>query len=89
MEYLFASGRIVDFIFLMVMLEAALLAVLHGWFAKGPGLYRMLPSLLAGLCLMIALRLALTGAAWGEIAAALVASLVAHLADLLNRWRSS
>jgi hypothetical protein len=44
-------------------------------------------NLLAGACLLMALRSALSGSGWAWIAAWLFAALVAHLADLARRWR--
>ncbi len=44
-------------------------------------------NLLAGGCLLLALRFALTGAAWWIVAACLAGSLLAHLLDLKQRWR--
>lgn len=87
MQGLFASGRIIDLILLAVAVEAAALAVLRGWWGLGPGLMRVLANLIAGVCLMVAVRLALVGAPWQETAAALFAALIAHLADLMGRWR--
>ncbi len=86
MQSLFASGRIIDVILVAVALEAAVLAVLRSRFGIGPGLIRMLANLIAGICLMVAVRLALVYAPWTEIAAALLAALIAHLADLTGRW---
>ncbi len=87
MQSLFASGRIVDLILLAVVVEAVALALLRSKFGIGPGLVRMLANLIAGVCLMVAVRLALTGEPWNQVAAALLAALIAHLADLAGRWR--
>jgi hypothetical protein len=86
MQSLFASGRIVDVILAVVALESVVLVLLRTWFGSGPGLVQLIPNLLAGVCLMVALRLALVGEPWPEIATALGAALVAHLADLASRW---
>jgi len=44
-------------------------------------------NLLAGGCLLLALRFALIAAAWWMVAACLAGSLVAHVLDLRQRWR--
>lgn len=86
MEALFASGRIVDLILALVALEAAALWAWGRWRASGlPGFPDLLPNLLAGACLLVALRGALAGAPWPWIAAPLALSLLAHLADLRRR----
>jgi len=78
------SGRIVDLILLLVVLEALGLA----WWLRGRGgILPLLPNLAAGACLLLALRAALVGAGWPWIAAPLAASLAAHLADLGTRLR--
>lgn len=76
---LFASGRIVDAILLLVAAEAALVAVLPG--RLGPRA-PLLAGLAAGAGLMLALRAALIGAPWPWIAAALAAAFAAHLAEM-------
>ncbi|TXI24478.1 MAG: hypothetical protein E6Q67_02590 [Roseateles sp.] len=52
--------------------------------ARRPGL---VPNLLAGICLALALRLGLAGAGAAWIAACLAASGVCHVFDLRARWR--
>ena len=47
----------------------------------------MLAFLLAGACLLLALRAALVGASWPWVAAPLAGAFAAHLADLGLRWR--
>jgi hypothetical protein len=46
-----------------------------------------LAFLLAGACLMLALRAALVGASWEWVAAPMAGAGVAHLLDLRLRWR--
>ncbi len=76
---LFASGRIVDAVLALTVLEGLLLL----WRGRAD----LMATLLAGLALLAALRLALAGAAWPWLALALLAALAAHLADLARRWR--
>jgi hypothetical protein len=87
MAELLLSGRLIDIILLLVALE---IVFLHSLRSRGaPALATLLPNLLAGACLLLALRLALGQASWVWLALALAASLVAHLLDLRQRWRSS
>jgi hypothetical protein len=48
---------------------------------------RLAGNLLAGGCLLLAVRFALTGGQWWQGALCLLGSLVAHLLDLRQRWR--
>jgi hypothetical protein len=86
---LFASGRVIDLILLAMVLEG--LALIAWSYRNGrAALCRaLLPTLLAGAGLMLALRGALAGAWWGWIMLCLAASLLAHLADLRSRFASS
>jgi hypothetical protein len=87
MDALFASGRIVDAILVLVAAEALLLA----WLARSRGLARapLLANLASGAALMLALRAALTGAVWPVVAGWMLAGLLAHLADLTLRLRAA
>ena len=86
MAGMFASGRIVDAVIALMLLEALLLAWLHRRHRRGPAPSVLLPNFAAGLFLLLALRGALVEAEWTWIAASLGAALVAHLADLARRW---
>ncbi|MGU3665867.1 hypothetical protein ACLBX9_16935 [Methylobacterium sp. A49B] len=87
MEALFASGRIVDVILLLVAGEALVLA----WLGRrgGPPLPSLLANLASGAALMLALRAALVGAGWTAVAGWMLAGLVAHLVDLVLRFRAA
>lgn len=87
MEALFASGRVVDLILLMVAAEVLCVLVWRQWARRG-GLApaELIRLLLPGVCLLAALRGALVGAWWGWIAAWLLAALAAHVGDLARRW---
>lgn len=78
------SGRIVDLILLLVALEALWLA---WWLRRRGGVLRLLPNLVAGACLLLALRAGLTGAGGAWLGAALLCAFAAHLADLAIRLR--
>jgi hypothetical protein len=87
MSALFASGHIVDAILVLVVLEAALLAVWHRRTGRGVRPAALAANLCSGGALLLAVRAALVGAWWGWVGAALLAALVAHLVDLRARWR--
>ncbi|MCX7891285.1 MAG: hypothetical protein N2544_02800 [Burkholderiales bacterium] len=87
MAELFATGRIVDLILALMMLEAVALYAWRRLAGRGPTVLDLLPNFLAGGLLLFALRGALTGAGWRWIAACLAAALAAHSADLYRRWR--
>lgn len=86
MSELLLSGRLIDIILLLVALEILLLRSLRS--RGAPPVLALLPNLLAGASLLLALRLALGQASWVWLALALTTSLVAHLMDLRQRWRS-
>ncbi|ABM61856.1 hypothetical protein [Halorhodospira halophila] len=87
MVELFDTGRIIDAILLLMVLEGALLYLVYrrsGW-GLAPG--TLVTTLAAGGFLLLALRAALTDAAWYWVSAWLLAGLAAHLADLWQRLR--
>ena len=86
MAELFQSGRIVDFILLLMALELAGLAAWRATGRAAPGTPEVLPYLLSGAALLLALRIALTDGAWPLIALALLLAFAAHLFDLYRRW---
>ncbi|MBS0560826.1 MAG: hypothetical protein JSR21_12295 [Proteobacteria bacterium] len=85
MSDLFASGRIVDAILVLMLLEAAGLAVWRWRTGGGLSLRAVTAALGAGAALLLALRAALTGASWPVVAFWLAAALLAHAADLAAR----
>jgi hypothetical protein len=87
MADLVASGRIVDFILVLVALEATGLALLKSRFGIGPGLGPVWANLAAGAALLFALRMALTNSGTQAISLALLLAFAAHLVDLWSRWR--
>jgi hypothetical protein len=80
----FTSGRIVDLILLLIVLEWLALVLLRR--AGRPAPDGVLPYLASGAALLLALRAALAGAEWHWIALALLAAFITHLADLYQRW---
>lgn len=87
MTELLASGRIVDLILATMVLEGIVLIAYNRRTGRGVAPVDLLINLLAGMCLLLALRAALTGLSWRWTAAWLAAALLAHLADLWRRWR--
>jgi hypothetical protein len=87
MAELFASGRLVDLILIIVAIEAAGLVVYWRFRRQGVSPGDLLPNLFAGAFLLLALRLSLGGAGWELSCASLAVAGIAHLADLARRWR--
>jgi hypothetical protein len=83
MHTFFASGHVVDMVIALLALELLVLRV---------GLRRTavlpLPTLLAGIGLLLAWRFSQAGWPWGYAAAALSAAGAAHGWDLWRLWRS-
>ncbi|AGA90986.1 hypothetical protein Thimo_2239 [Thioflavicoccus mobilis 8321] len=85
MTELFASGRIIDLIILMVIVEALLVWFYHRRTGRGPTFAAVVPTLTSGALLMLALRAAIADLSWVWIAVPLFLSLVAHMVDLVRR----
>ncbi len=81
----FTSGRVVDFILLVVVAEFGLAT----WLNRGAPSRRMLLdkafALAPGACLLLALRASLTGAPWTMTALWLTISLPLHIGDVVRR----
>lgn len=71
---------------MLVVLELVVLRHMKARRGGGFAWHALLPNLLAGAALLLALRAAITGAAWPWIAVWLAASGLAHVADLRARW---
>ena len=82
----FASGRLVDLILALVVVEVIVLALYWRATRRGVPLADLLPNILAGAFLLLALRLSLGGFGWQPCCACLAAAGVAHLVDLRRRW---
>ncbi len=87
MPDLFVSGRLVDLILLIVAIEAV--GLIAYWRATGKGIAPrdLLPNLIAGAFLLLALRLTIADAGWMAICACLAAAGVANVIDVMRRWR--
>ena len=87
MADLFASGRLVDLILFLVVIEVAVLLLYWRRTGRGVVPLDLLPNLCAGAFLLLALRVTLTGGGWMLASSCLAAAGLAHLADLYRRWR--
>lgn len=84
----FLSGaHAVDLVLAIVAVELAGLTLY--WHAKHRGIApaQLLPNLLAGALLLLALRLALSDYSWPWYTACLALAGIANVADLRQRWR--
>ncbi len=84
---LFDSGRIIDIILALMALETVALLAFYRVTGRGVAPRALLPFMMAGVCLMLALKAALTGGSWQAVAGLLSLAFVAHLADIALRWR--
>jgi hypothetical protein len=87
MAELFASGRLVDFILIVVVVEATVLLLLWRRARRGVAPADLLPNLCAGSFLVLALRAVLAGSGWITTSFCLAAAGLAHLIDIYRRWR--
>ncbi len=87
MSELFASGRIVDVILVLLVLEVVLLMALRRRRGAQFMPADVLWTLLSGACLLLALRAVIVEAWWGWTALFLTLALLAHLGDLWRRLR--
>jgi hypothetical protein len=85
---LVTSGRVIDVILVLVVIEMFVLSSLHRRDPRWPSLRSLMPNLLAGVALLLAVRLALADAGWAWLSACLLAALGMHLADLAVRRES-
>jgi len=84
MSALLAHGKILDWIFAGMALEALALVTLHRLTGRFLPPRKLLPNLASGMCLLLAMRLTLAGAA-GFAPAALLGALIFHVIDLVQR----
>jgi hypothetical protein len=85
---LFKSGRVVDLILGVMVVETIALLLFRRVTGSGASPLDLLGQLLAGALLLVALRCALTGQDYRWTALFLAASLPAHLFDLARRGKS-
>jgi hypothetical protein len=87
MADLFASGHLVDFILVVVVLEASALLLYWAGARRGIAPLDLLPNLCAGAFLLLALRATLAGSGGMIASLCLSAAGLAHLTDVYRRWR--
>ncbi len=83
---LFASGRVIDAIIVLMLIEGAALWTIRTRYKRGLPVRAIVTLLASGSALMLALRAALTGAPWEHVSGFLIAGLIAHLVDVASRW---
>jgi hypothetical protein len=84
---LFMSGRIVDLILVLTLLERVFFLAYRRLTGHGVAPFELVLNLLSGVFLLLALRCALSGLWWGWIGLCLFGSLMAHSSDLWRRWQ--
>jgi hypothetical protein len=84
-QILFETGRVADFLLVLLVVEAVAILFWHRLTGRGPSLRRAWPFLLAGACLLLAWRTAAGGLPWPVPAAFLAGAGAAHAVDLLRR----
>jgi len=83
---LFATGRAVDGILALMLIESIALILIGRKSRRAMPAAQVLVSIGAGAALLLALRAALHRSPWQWISLWLIAALVAHLLDLRYRW---
>jgi hypothetical protein len=87
MDELLLSRRLIEIVIAVTLIEAVALTVYHRVTGNGVAPKEFGANLVAGLCLMLALRGVLAGNGWGWTALLLVGSGLAHGSDLWRRWK--
>jgi len=87
MTEFFAGARLVDLVLIVVSLEVIGISVYWHLTRRGISPANLLPNLLAGAALVLALRLALSDFSWPWYAACLAVAGIANVTDLRQRWR--
>ncbi len=85
-ENLVLSGRVVDLMIVLAVMEVLLIGLSCRFRGRGIDWLPLLVNMGAGLCLMLALRASLTNSGWQWVAFFLVCSLCLHVADVVVRW---
>lgn len=88
MAEFYTSGRVIDLILVLMVLETVLL--IRYWRRRSGGVPPLVAilNLASGGSLLLAVRCALTGAPWYWVGFFLGTAGLAHLADLWQRWKS-
>jgi len=87
MDEFFASGRSIELVLLLIVVEAIVLMVLWRMrLCPLPPLATLL-ILAPGTCLLLAAHAALVGASWMWVSSLFLVALFIHLVDLRQRWQ--
>lgn len=81
------SGRVLDWLLLLVAAEAAALVLYHRRTGRGVAPHSVLLNLASGAFLLLAMRAGLGGAWWGWVSLCLGVAGLLHAADLRRLWR--
>jgi len=84
---LVTSGRIVELILLLTVVEGLGLVWWYRRSGRGVAPREFLANLVSGCLLLLAMRAYVGSAWWGWVAGCLLLAGVAHSVDLLRRWR--
>ncbi len=87
MSAMVASGRVLDFILAAMLAEAIGLTLFHLRTGRGVPPADLLPNLLSGMSVLLAMRLGLLGVWWPFISLSLLAALGCHLIDIRRKWK--
>ena len=87
MAELFASGRIVDVILALMVVEMLVVTIVRWRTGRGIAVVDFIATLAPGVALLLAFRAHAGSRDWTAAAAWLAVALVAHLADLARRWK--
>jgi hypothetical protein len=87
MADLFASGRLVDIVLILIVLEVVAIALYKRNTGRGIALADLLPNILAGAFLLVALRVSLAGGGWAAVSGCLACAGIAHVVDVGRRWQ--
>jgi hypothetical protein len=82
-----ASAHLVDLVLAIVGLEVVVIVLYWHRTHRGITPAQLLPNLLAGALLLLALRLALSDYTWPWYTVCLAAAGIANVTDLRQRWR--
>jgi hypothetical protein len=81
------DGRAIDAILALLAIEGLALIAWRVVTGGGPHIVTAIVNLVAGACLLLAMRAALTGASTEAIGGYLALACAAHVSDLAGRWR--
>ena len=78
---------LIDAVIGLTLLESMALLLYHRGTGRGIAPLDLLPTVAAGLALMLAVRAGVSGAPWLWVAAGLSGAGLAHAADMCRRWQ--